>query len=92
LRGGLPKIHFWRDKQHREVDFVVPRGRDSVDAFECKWRPDAFETRGLAAFRAFYPKGRDCVVSPLPGPAYERSQDRSELAVVSPGALRRMLG
>ena len=28
IAAGAPKIHFWRDKQQREVDFVVPRGRD----------------------------------------------------------------
>ena len=91
IAAGLPKIHFWRDKQQREVDFVVPRGRDAVDAIECKWKPDAFETRGLAAFRALYPKGKNYVVCPLPGPAYERTQDGHKLAVVSPGELRRML-
>ena len=51
IAAGLPKIHFWRDKQQREVDFIVPRKRDTVDAIECKWKPQAFETRGLAAFR-----------------------------------------
>ena len=91
LAAGLPKVHFWRDKQHREVDFVVPRGRDTVDAIECKWKPDAFETRGLAAFRALYPKGTNYVVSPLSGPAYERSQDGYKLAVMSPVQLRRAI-
>ena len=91
IAAGLPRIHFWRDKQQREVDFVVPRGRDAVDAIECKWKPDAFETRGLAAFRALYPKGKNYVVCPLPGQAYERTQDGHKLAIVSPGELRRML-
>jgi len=58
------KIHFWRDKQQREVDFVIPRGREDVDAFECKWNPDAFEPRGLNAFRENYPKGRNYLLSP----------------------------
>jgi predicted AAA+ superfamily ATPase len=40
IAAGVTKIHFWRDKQHREVDFVIPRGRDSVDAIECKWNPE----------------------------------------------------
>ena len=31
IATGLPKFHFWRYKQQREVDFVVPRGRDVVD-------------------------------------------------------------
>jgi hypothetical protein len=65
IAGGVPQLHFWRDKQQREVDFVVPLGRDRVDAIECKWKPGAFETRGLAAFREQYPKGRNFVVSPL---------------------------
>jgi len=59
-----PKIHFWRDKQQREVDFVLPRGREVVDAIECKWNPDAFEIRGLKAFRENYPKGRNYLLSP----------------------------
>jgi predicted AAA+ superfamily ATPase len=74
IAAGAPKIHFWRDKQQREVDFVVPHGRDAVDAIECKWKPEAFETRGLAAFREQYPKGKNYVVSPLNGPSYERVQ------------------
>jgi len=91
IAAGLPKVHFWRDKQHREVDFVVPRGRDTVDAIECKWKPDAFESRGLVAFRALYPKGENYVVSPLSGPNYERLQDGHKLAFVPPGELRRMI-
>ncbi|MGA2659128.1 MAG: DUF4143 domain-containing protein, partial [Verrucomicrobiota bacterium] len=55
--AGAPRVHFWRDKQQREVDFVVPRSRDAVDAIECKWKPDAFETRGLQAFRPFRRNG-----------------------------------
>ena len=92
IAAGLPRIHFWRDKQQREVDFVVPRGRDAVDAIECKWKADAFETRGLAAFRARYPKGKNFVVCPLPGPAYERVQDGHKLTFVAPGELRRRIG
>lgn len=88
VAAGVPKIHFWRDKQQREVDFVVPRSRDAVDAIECKWKPEAFETRGLAAFRANYPRGKNYVVSPLNGPAYERVQAGLKIAFVAPGELR----
>jgi predicted AAA+ superfamily ATPase len=88
ISAGLPKIHFWRDKQQREVDFVVPRGRDAVDAIECKWRPQAFETRGLKVFREQYPKGKNYVVSPLNCPAYEGVQDGLKVNFVSPGELR----
>jgi uncharacterized protein len=91
IAAGQPKIHFWRDKQHREVDFVLPRGRDAADAIECKWKPDAFETRGLAAFREQYPKGKNYVVSPLNGPAYERIRDGLKISIVSPRELRQAL-
>jgi hypothetical protein len=91
IAAGVPKIHFWRDKQQREVDFVVPRGRDAVDAIECKWKPEAFETRGLGAFREHYPKGRNYVLCPLIGPAYERVRDGLKVAFVSPGELRQTM-
>ena len=92
LAADLDKIHFWRDKQQCEVDFVVPRGRDAVDAIECKWRPQEFETRGLAAFRASYPKGRNYVVSPIEGRSYQRTQDGFEVTVLAPKELRLQLG
>jgi uncharacterized protein len=88
IAAGLQKIHFWRDKQQREVDFVVPRGRDTIDAIECKWNPQAFETRGLVAFREQYPKGKNFVVSPLTSPSYERVQDGLKFLIVSPGEFR----
>ena len=88
IAASLPKIHFWRDKQQHEVDFVVPRGRDTVDAIECKWKPEVFETRGLAAFRERYPTGKNFLVSPLAGPGYERGQGGLRLSVVSPRELR----
>ncbi len=88
VAAGVERLHFWRDKQQREVDFVVPRGRLAVDAIECKWNPAAFESRGLAAFRALYPRGKNYVVSPLIGPGYERVQARLRLRFVSPRELR----
>ena len=91
IAAGLPKVHFWRDKQQREVDFVVPHGRDAAEAVECKWKPESLETRGLAAFRQQYPKGRNYVVSPLNGPAYERVQDGLKITIVSPGELRQAM-
>lgn len=50
--------------------------------------PAAFETRGVKAFRERYPKGKNYVLSPLSGPAYEQLQDGLKLAFVSPGYLR----
>jgi len=88
LSAGQPRLHFWRDKQQREVDFVLPRGRDRVDAIECKWRADAFATRNLAAFREAYPKGRNFVVCPLSGPGYPRVMSGLSIEFVTPAELR----
>ncbi|HZM04692.1 MAG TPA: AAA family ATPase [Candidatus Saccharimonadales bacterium] len=88
IAAGLLKIHFWRDKQQREVDFIVPRSREAVDAIECKWQAEAFETRGLTAFREHYPEGNNFLVSPLHGPGYERTVNGMKVSFVSPGELR----
>ncbi len=86
----VARLHFWRDKQQREVDFVVPAGRDAVDTIECKWNADAFETRGLAAFRANYTRGRNFVVSPQVEKTYRRRMDGLEVDFVSATDLRRL--
>ena len=91
IAAGVPRIHFWRDKQQREVDFIVPHGRDAADAIECKWKPDAFETRGLAVFREQYPKGKNYVVSPLNSPAYDQVRDGLKISIVSPVELRQAM-
>jgi predicted AAA+ superfamily ATPase len=56
-------VGYWRDKSDREIDFVVRDGA-RVHAVECKIRPDRFDGRSLAVFRASYPLGRNVVVSP----------------------------
>lgn len=53
----------WRDKQKREVDFIwAERGQAPV-AIEVKWKADSFEVRGLSAFRALHPSGKNLVVA-----------------------------
>jgi predicted AAA+ superfamily ATPase len=84
----VAKIQFWRDKQQREVDFVIPRGRATVDTIECKWNAAAFETRSLAAFREDYPRGRNYVVSPQITAPYTRKAGGLEIHYLSIGRLR----
>jgi len=48
-------IHYWRDKQKREVDFVIDRRGLPPVAIECKWRTSAADYSGLAAFRSLHP-------------------------------------
>lgn len=64
-------IGFWRDKSGREVDFVVPHGRQA-DAIECKVSPDRLDAESLRVFRSAYPAGRNLVVSPGVETPYDR--------------------
>ena len=65
-------IRYWRDKQGREVDFVLARKRDEVDAVECKWNPKTFDGTALKVFRSAYPKGRNYLVTPSADRAYQQ--------------------
>ena len=76
------RIHYWRDKNHHEVEFVL-RGRGrSPDAIECKWSASDFDPRNLLAFRRQYPKGRSWVVATDVGQAYARNVKGIEVRFV----------
>jgi uncharacterized protein len=49
------RIQYWRDKQKREVDFVINRRGLPPIAIECKWRASGADYSGLAAFRSLHP-------------------------------------
>lgn len=57
------RIHYWRDKQHHEVDFVLPLKRGKVAAIECKWQERKFEATGMRQFRRLHPDGPNYVVA-----------------------------
>jgi predicted AAA+ superfamily ATPase len=83
----VSRLHFWRDKSQREVDFVVPFSRDRVDAIECKWNPATFAVEGIAAFRANYPQGRNFVVCPNLTKSYTRRMKNLTIEFTSPPLL-----
>ncbi len=85
------KIHFWRDQKQREVDFVVPTGRKSCDAIECKWNVDSFATRGIKAFRENYPEGRNFLIAPVIGKPYRRDFGSVDVTVANASDLRQLL-
>lgn len=68
-------IFYWQDKSHREVDFVVRRGRDKVDVIECKINPDKLDAKPVEAFRGLYPKGDNYIVSPAVKKCYRVRRD-----------------
>jgi uncharacterized protein len=89
LQAYLPdlRIHYWRDKTGREVDFVIVRNRDQVDAIECKWDPTEFDPAGLKAFRSLYPKGNNYLVCPLSIPAYLKQAGTQVVKVCDPSGI-----
>lgn len=94
LQANFPDTpaHYWRDKAGHEVDFILARSRDQVDAIECKWDPGAFDSQALKLFRSYYPNGRNFLVTPSGAPSYTRSYGNLEVRVCTPTELRPSLG
>lgn len=86
----LPRVHYWRDREGHEVDFVVPRDR-ACDAFEVKWSADAFDPRALRVFRSHYPEGRNVVVTAQTAPPHVRTVAGLEAEFTSIEALRGLI-
>jgi len=63
-RFARSRVHYWRDKDQHEVDFVLEtgRGREPV-AIECKSAGAKFDPRGMRAFRRRHPGRRNLVVT-----------------------------
>jgi len=87
---GDTGIHFWRDKQQREIDFVIPQGRSVCDIVECKWNVDAFDVRSLKAFRDNYPKGKNIFCSPQTTKPYSRKLSGHEISFANASDLRKL--
>jgi len=78
------KIQYWRDAAGREIDFVIARRRDEVDALECKWDPLQFDAAALKIFRSYYPRGTNFLLSPIPTEGYWRSVSGLEVFACNP--------
>lgn len=89
LQAHLPDfhLHYWRAKSGREVDFVIFRSRDQVDALDCKWDPAEFDAAGLKAFRALYPRGTNYPIAPLTVPSYLKRAADLEIRVRDPSGI-----
>jgi predicted AAA+ superfamily ATPase len=78
------QIQYWRLADGREIDFVVPRGRDMIDVIECKWNPEQFDPASLKLFRALYPKGNNYIVSPISVPGYPKKISAMDVYICNP--------
>jgi len=83
------KIQYWRDAAGREVDFVISRNPEEVDAIECKWDPGQFDPAAMKLFRTYYPRGNNYVLSPLTVPGYAKKVSGLEIYVCNPDGLQK---
>ncbi len=84
---GDEDLFYWQDKSRRELDFVVRRGRNRVDAIECKINPDRLDQKPFAAFRALYPKGGNYIISPAATEPYRIRRGGLTFTVCTAGPL-----
>jgi predicted AAA+ superfamily ATPase len=83
LRAHFPQqaIHYWRDKQQREIDFVLPGKNAAVTVIECKWSRSSLNTGNLDAFRSLYPKGRNILVTGQAGDPFDRKAGKHSISI-----------
>jgi len=90
LQASFPDqaITYWRDKEGREIDFVMARRRDHVDAVECKWNPSEFDPSALRVFRSYYPKGNNYIVCPLMDKLYMKRYGPLTVTICAPDEMQ----
>jgi predicted AAA+ superfamily ATPase len=72
-------IHYWRDKQGHEVDFVLARRGEPPLAIECKWSANDFDAKSLKSFASRYPKAQHFVVAQDVDRAFTKRFDSLEV-------------
>lgn len=84
-------VHYWRDKAQHEVDFVLLRRGGQPIAVECKGAEEAFDARGLLAFRRRYPRGANWLVVPEGDEAWTITRRGLDVVVVPLGEVASLL-
>lgn len=82
-RFGTGRLHYWRDKQRHEVDFILERGRRrELIAIECKSSASSFDPAGLQAFRRKHSGGLNLVVTLRPTDRRKKTYGEIEVEVL----------
>jgi predicted AAA+ superfamily ATPase len=88
---GKP-IYYWRDKDRREIDFVIAQDLAAPIAIEAKWNVDTFEVKNLSAFRTRYPKGQNLLVAQNVTRAYTKRFGDIPVRCINLGHLAKLFG
>jgi predicted AAA+ superfamily ATPase len=93
IRAAKPSqtIYFWRDKQGREVDFVLQEADQSITTIECKWTRNRHGSENLDTFRSYYPKGRNILVTYQPSEHFQTKLGAHSIEVCHPSDLLQKL-
>ena len=86
IRAARPSqtIHFWRDKQGREIDFVLQESDKSITTIECKWTRNRHSSENLDTFRSYYPQGRNILVTHQPSEHFQTKLGAHSITVCHP--------
>ncbi len=94
-------LHYWRDKQGHEIDFVIPhKYNKTVTAIECKFKIGGAKmsqsmiagiTKNIKVFRNHYPEGLNIVVAHDIDTPFMRELDGVTLTFVNPQELIKKL-
>ena len=89
---GAPfAIHYWRDKAHHEIDFVLLRRGGHPIAVECRRSERSFDATNLAAFRRRYPDGAKWLVIPEGEGSWTTTARGMDIEVIPLGDIERRL-
>ena len=87
MRFAEDNVLYWRDKAHREVDFVIRRTEGRVDLVECKINPDKLNPAAVEVFRKRYPTGNNYVAAPLARKPYQIRRRGIRFTVCASGSI-----
>lgn len=76
-------IHYWRNKQGAEIDFIIPKRDGAIIAIEAKWTAADSSLKNQAAFLRHYPKAKIYVVGADIDRSYTRKLGKNLINYVS---------
>jgi predicted AAA+ superfamily ATPase len=93
IRAERPNqaVHFWRDKQGREIDFIIEEADQSITTIECKWTRHRHGSKNLDAFRSYYPTGKNILVTNQPSERFQAKLGAHSVEVCHPSDLMAQL-
>jgi len=87
--AGEWRIQYWRDAAGREIDFVIARNREEIDAIECKWDPGQFDPAAMKVFRSYYRRGKNYLLSPVNVTGYTKRVSGLDIHICNPDGWQR---